>query len=59
MIAELSRGRFSVTARCIRSDDRRHFAAKLLENYEVFKTLRHERIAQLYEAYKLVWSGVR
>ncbi|XP_047481491.1 obscurin-like [Penaeus chinensis] len=63
MIAELSRGRFSVTAKCIRADDRRHFAAKLLENYdredvvreefEVFKTLRHERIAQLYEAYNV------
>lgn len=61
MVAELGRGSFSVTAKCIRTDDRRHFAAKLLENYnrqeivkeeyEMFKTLRHERLAQLYEAY--------
>nr|XP_045591562.1 obscurin-like [Procambarus clarkii] len=61
MMAEISRGRFSVVVRCVRTDDHRQFVAKLLESrerdyavkeeFEVAKFLRHERIVQLYEAY--------
>ncbi|XP_071523603.1 protein Obscurin-like isoform X2 [Panulirus ornatus] len=60
-VAEISRGRFSVVTKCIRSDDQRQFAAKLLEmkdrehvvheEFEVLCFMKHERIAQLYEAY--------
>ncbi|KAK7082959.1 hypothetical protein SK128_020953, partial [Halocaridina rubra] len=60
-IAELSRGQYSLVYKCQRTDDKRQFVAKLTENkdrelavkeeYEAFRSLRHERIAQLYEAY--------
>jgi len=62
-VSEMSRGRFSVVAKCVRRDDQRQFAAKIMQRtgreeavkqeYEVLKALRHERIAQLCEAYTL------
>jgi len=62
-VSEMSRGRFSLVAKCVRKDDQRQFAAKILQRtgreeavkqeYEVLKALRHERIAQLFEAYTL------
>ncbi|KAK3866226.1 hypothetical protein Pcinc_028227 [Petrolisthes cinctipes] len=60
-VAEWGRGKYSLVVKCVRSDDRRHFALKLLdmrerstqvkEEVEALKSLRHERIAQLYESY--------
>lgn len=62
-ISEMSRGRFSMVAKCVRKDDQRQFAAKILQRqgreeavkqeFEVLKALRHERISQLFEAYTL------
>ncbi|KAG7177807.1 Obscurin-like 6 [Homarus americanus] len=63
MVSEISRGKFSVIAKCVRLDDRRQFVAKILqhkdreyavkEEFEVLRTVRHERIAQLYESYSV------
>ena len=63
MITEIGRGSFSVVMRCIRQDDQRTFACKLLkrrgheiqvkEEYEMMKSLRYERLCTLYEAYCL------
>ncbi|XP_066949349.1 LOW QUALITY PROTEIN: muscle M-line assembly protein unc-89-like [Macrobrachium rosenbergii] len=62
-MAELSRGRYSSVIKVVRSDDKRHFAAKLIENkdreqavkleHEALRSLRHDRIAQLYESYSI------
>ncbi|KAG0722242.1 Obscurin [Chionoecetes opilio] len=60
-VVEVSRGRFGNVAKCVRTDDHRHFVLKVLQTkgresqvtheYEMHSSLRHERIVQLYEAY--------
>lgn len=62
-VAEVARGRYSLIIKCLRTDDKRQFVAKLIENkdreesvkaeHEVLKWLRHDRIAQLYESYNV------
>ena len=63
MICEVARGQFSIVMRCLRQDDNRTFACKLLKRkgretevkaeYEMMKSLRHERLCILYECYQL------
>lgn len=63
MAMELGRGRFSRVMRCVRQDDQRTFSCKislrhdradaLKHEYEAAKSLRHERLITMYEAYEL------
>uniref|UniRef100_A0A6A7FT23 Muscle M-line assembly protein unc-89-like isoform X8 n=2 Tax=Hirondellea gigas TaxID=1518452 RepID=A0A6A7FT23_9CRUS len=63
VVDELHRGRFSTVGRCVRADDHRIFAAKVLitENrkeevkleLDMLRSLRHQRLGLLHEAYQL------
>lgn len=57
------RGRFSLVAMCVNTENNQAYAAKLVEateqsleaavaEYESLRSLRHERIAALFDAYK-------
>ncbi|XP_043238277.1 obscurin-like isoform X8 [Amphibalanus amphitrite] len=63
-LAEISRGRFSLVAKCVEKDTDTVRAAKIIEageenrdlaaaEYRAIRSLRHERIAALYDAFKM------
>ena len=61
LLNEISRGRFSSVQKSQRQDDQRIFACKIIDNeekslsreFEVYKSLRNDRVVSLYEAFSL------
>jgi len=63
VIDELCRGRFSAVGRCVRNDDHRLFAIKVVAannreeqvrlELDLLRSLRHQRLGLLHEAYQL------